>query len=184
MTIYLTAGHNVVNGRGTGAHGLFDEAVEAVRLRDALTAHLRLHSLKVVNDRNDTPLQSVLTWLRTTAGAKDVCIDIHFNASANPKASGCEVVVEDKHTLFEGDMARRICYEINKVSGIVIRRGTGIILESQTARGKIGYLHNPRVAHNMLVEVCFCTSPTDVKKYHDNYRAIVHAIAEAIIISL
>jgi N-acetylmuramoyl-L-alanine amidase len=81
-------------------------------------------------------------------------------------------------------MARRICHYINRVSGIVIRRGTGIILESQTARGKIGYLHNPRVAHNMLVEVCFCTSPTDVKKYRDNYRAIVHAIAEAIIISL
>jgi N-acetylmuramoyl-L-alanine amidase len=194
MKIYLTAGHDVrPNGTGTGAFGInhpghegkrVDEAVEAVWLRDAITTHLRKHRLDVVNDKNDTPLAAALTWLRQLATSGDWCIEIHFNAGAG-SATGCECVVTNDHTPQERDMARAICRAINTASGIRIRnrqpdRG-GVIFESETARGRIGFLHSPAVAHNILIEVAFVTSQHDMDKYFANRSKIAVAIAEHII---
>lgn len=193
MKIYVTAGHNITaNGRGNGAFGVphpalgtpIDEAVEAIWMRNAISDHLRKHGLDVINEKNDTPLQAVLTWLRQVAGAGDVCIEIHFNAGP-ASATGCECVVPDNHTPKERDLARAICRAINQASGIRIRnrqpdRG-GVILERETARGKIGFLHSPAVALNVLPEIAFITSKHDMDKYFANRSKIAVAIAEHII---
>jgi len=192
MKIYLTAGHNVVNGRGTGAYGIahpkypngFDEAAEAIVLRDLVTAELRLKGLTVINDKNDTPLRGVLTWLRNVAGERDVCIEIHFNAGPG-SATGVECVVADKHTARESELARALCRAVNEATGVRIRnrkpdRG-GVLLESETPRGRIGYLHSPAVAYNALLEVCFCTSKHDVEKYFANRNQLAKTLAAHII---
>jgi N-acetylmuramoyl-L-alanine amidase len=194
MTIYLTAGHhiNAATGRGTGAFGVkcaqypngFDEAAEAIVLRDLVSKRLRDLGLKVINDKNDTPLASVVTWLRQAATKGDACIEIHFNAAA-ATATGVEAVVEDNHTPREAELARSLCFAVNTASGIRIRERVsgrrGVILERETARGRIGFLHSPQVAHNVLLEVCFCTSPTDVEKYFNNRNEIAAEIAAQII---
>jgi N-acetylmuramoyl-L-alanine amidase len=197
MKIFLTAGHDVrSNGKGTGAFGIehpahggkkIDEAVEAVWMRDAITAHLNLHGLKVNNDRNQDGLSSVLTWLRSTAGQGDWCIEIHFNAGP-ATATGTECVVADNHVPAEAQMARGICRAINQASGIRVRERIkgrkGVVLERETPRGRLAYLHNPAVAYNIIVEVCFITSKSDVEKYFANRKAIAIAIAEHIIYNL
>jgi N-acetylmuramoyl-L-alanine amidase len=192
MKIYLTAGHNVVNGRGTGAFGVahpkypngFDEAAEAIVLRDLVTTELRLKGLNVVNDSNDTALNGVLTWLRNTAGNGDLCIEIHFNALPG-SATGVECVVANDHSMREGELARALCRAVNEATGVRIRnrapgRG-GVIFESETARGRIGYLHSPAVAYNALLEVCFCTSKQDVDKYFANRNQLAKTLAAHII---
>jgi hypothetical protein len=57
----------------------------------------------------------------------------------------------------------------------------GVLLERETARGRIGFLHSPKVAHNVLLEVCFCTSSKDVERYFNNRRKIAAEIAAQII---
>lgn len=195
MRVYLTAGHNVVNGKGTGAFGVpclqypdgFDEAREAIVLRDLVSDHLRLHGVPVDNDDNATPLRRVLDWLRQVARPNDWCIEIHFNAAA-ATASGVECVVANDHTMKERDMARGICKAVNNAAGIRIRERApgreGVIIENETARGRIAFLRSPAAAHNVLVEVCFCTNKKDVEKYFTHRKAIARRIAENIIINL
>lgn len=202
MKIYLTAGHNIqANGRGNGAFGLphsqypngIDEAAEAIVLRNLITAHLRKHGLKVANDKDETPLRSVLTWLRNKATRGDWCIEIHFNAAA-ATASGVECVVENNHTTTESAMAQALCRAVNEAtkqgggSGIRIRERApgrrGVVLERETPRGRIGFLHSPAVANNILLEVCFITNKRDVELYFNNRNRIAIAIAEHIIYHL
>lgn len=195
MKLYLTAGHNVIAGKGTGAFGVscppyprgFDEAREAIVLRDLIAEHLALHGVPVVTDDNAAPLAKVLEWLRSVAGKGDWCIEIHFNAAA-ATATGCECVVASEHTMKERDMARGICKAINNAADIRIRERApgrqGVVLENETARGRIGFLRSPAVAHNVLVEVCFITNKSDVEKYFANRKAIARRIAENIIINL
>ena len=97
--IYLLAGHTVINGKGTGAFGVngFDEAVEALRLRDDLTAALRAKGVKVVNEVNDSPLAKVVAWLRSFVKADDIVLEIHFNAGPE-SASGVETLIDDSPT--------------------------------------------------------------------------------------
>ena len=195
MKLYLTAGHNVIAGKGTGAFGVscppyprgFDEAREAIVLRDLIAEHLRLYDVPVVTDDNAAPLTKVLQWLRSVAGANDWCIEIHFNAAA-ATASGTECVVANQHTMKERDMARGICKAINNAASIRVRERapgrSGVVLETETARGQIGFLRSPAVAHNVLVEVCFCTNTKDVENYFANRKAIARRIAENIIVNL
>jgi N-acetylmuramoyl-L-alanine amidase len=196
MRIYLTAGHDVrANGKGTGAFGIehpahngkIDEAVEAIWMRDQITAHLNLHGLTVKNDKNEDNLSAVLTWLRQRATKGDWCIEIHYNAGP-ATATGTECVVADQHVPAEAQMARAICRAVNKVSGIRIRERApgrrGVVYERETPRGRLAFLHNPAVAYNVIVEICFITSNKDVEKYFANRKAIAIAIAEHIIYNL
>lgn len=196
--IYLTAGHNIgSSGRGNGAFGVkcsqypdgIDEAKEAIILRDLISIHLRKHGLIVKNDKNDTRLRSVLTWLRNVAGKGDICIEIHFNAAA-ATASGVECVVSNEHSLYEADLAIALCKAVHDGSrnGIRIRERApgrrGVVLEKETPRGRIGFLHAPAVAHNALLEVCFITNKRDAQLYFDNRLRIAIKIAEHIIYQL
>ena len=190
--IYLTAGHHVVNGKGTGAHGVqckqypsgFDEAREAIVLRDLIAAECRRLGFPITTEPDDKPLSKVLAWLRSVAGADDTCVEIHFNAGP-PNATGTEAVVQDNHTLVEQGIAIALCRAIHDTSGIRIRERKknrrGVLLESETARGRIGFLRSPKVATNVLLEVCSCTSKSDVDKYFTNRSKIAKAIAEHLI---
>lgn len=199
--IYITAGHNLNSAKkGNGAFGIehpthkgrIDEAVENIWMRDAISDHLRKHGLKVSNDSNTTGLSSVLAWLRSKAGANDWCIEIHFNAGP-ATASGTECVVPNDHTTTEGAMAQAICRAVNVATsqggkGIRIRERApgrkGIVLERETARGRIAFLHSPAVAHNVLAEICFITNKRDVELYFINRKRIARTIAEHIIYHL
>lgn len=182
----------MVNGTGTGARGVkckqypdgFDEAREAIVLRNLIATECRLRGFPVKTEADDKPLAKVLAWLRSVAGADDTCIEIHFNAAA-PNATGVEAVVEDNHTVAEAGLAKMLCRAIYDESGIRIRERKpnrrGLLLESETARGRIGFLRSPKVATNVLLEVCFCTSRADVDKYFTHRSKIAKSIAEHLI---
>ena len=69
-TVFLLAGHNIApDGKGTGAHGFIDEAVEAVRVRNALTERLEQLGLTVSTDSDEPPLSQVIKWLKSKARA-------------------------------------------------------------------------------------------------------------------
>jgi N-acetylmuramoyl-L-alanine amidase len=185
MKVYLTAGHQIINGRGNGAHGYGDEAVEAAKLRDALTARLRERGVQVINESNATSLQRVLDWLRASVTERDMVVDIHFNAATNPAAQGTEVLIPNKHTQTELVLARDLAAAISKSINVPLRRGdtiySGVKTEAASARSSIGILRGPFKAHNVLLEICFITNYKEMTtNYPNGFTALVNNLADVI----
>ena len=100
--VFLIAGHN---GSGTGANGFIDEGKETIILRDLIAKNLYDMGVVAIKDDNLTPLTKVVQWLRNKISKKDICIDIHFNASSNKLANGSEVFIPAKNTSDEVELA-------------------------------------------------------------------------------
>lgn len=175
--IYLLAGHTIVNGRGTGAFGVdgFDEAVEAARLRDDLTAELRKRGKVVINDVDTTPLGKVVSWLRSKVTKTDRVIEIHFNASLNKNATGVEAYIDDSHTRQEYIEALGV---VNCVSRTLGLKSRGVKKESESQHKSLAIISVPSAAINVLVEICFISNPNDIAAYRKNYRLMVEALAD------
>lgn len=185
MKIYLTAGHQVINGKGTGAHGYGDEAVQALKIRDALTAELKNRGIVVLNDPPADALSKVLSWLKTNVVERDIVIDIHFNAARDERANGTEVVIPEKYTKTELALAHDMVEAVAGALGTTKRRGKiiyqGVKTESETQHKRIGILSGPHRAHNILVETCFITNYEEMtNKYPKNFSQLIKRMADVI----
>ena len=175
--IYLIAGHEVINGKGTGAHGFIDEAVEALKLRDDVTSVLRNKGIKVITEHNISKLREVVSWLKSLVSSKDFVIDIHFNASTNPKATGTEVLIDDTSTSLEKMFSREIADTISESLKI---KNRGVKFENTTRHKRLAIISDPSVATNVLIEVCFVSNKSDVDAYKKNYDLLVTNLANII----
>ncbi|AYQ31457.1 N-acetylmuramoyl-L-alanine amidase [Runella sp. SP2] len=179
--IYLLAGHTVIAGRGTGAFGIdgFDEAVEAVRLRDDVTAALRARGVKVVNEVNTSPLAQVVAWLKSIVKKEDKVIEIHFNMGP-PTATGTEVYIDDTPTQEERFFAQAVARTIANTLGIRLRGVQGVKRESESQHKSLAIISVPSSAINILIEVMFGSNQNDVELYRRNYPRLVQALADTI----
>lgn len=179
--IYLLAGHTVLDGKGTGAFGIrgFDEALEALRLRDDVTKALRSRGVKVVNEVNTSPLATVVAWLKSLVKKEDVVVEIHFNAGPST-ATGVEVLIDDTPTQQERFFGQAVARAIANTLGIRLRGNAGVKLESESQHSTLAIISGPSVAVNILIEVCFLSSESDVEKYRKNYGRLVIALANTL----
>ena len=183
--IYLTAGHQVIDGKGNGAHGFGDEAVEARKIMTRVTEILRERGVTVLNDLPADPLSKVINWLSSVVTEKDIVCEIHFNAAASQQANGTEVRSPEKHTVTELNLAKELATQISVALGTRLRNGkiiySGVKSESETARGTIGILNKPWRAHNVLIETCFITNYDEMtSKYSKNFNEMCFKIAEVL----
>jgi N-acetylmuramoyl-L-alanine amidase len=179
--IYLSAGHTIIDGKGTGAFGIngFDEAIEAAKLRDDITKVLRAKNVAVTNDVDTTPLGKLTMWLKSLVKKNDKVIEIHFNAGPST-ATGVEVLIDDTPTDEEVVFARQIAKTISRVLGIRMRGDAGVKHESESQHNSLAIISVPSAAVNVLIEVCFCSNANDVSLYRRNYTLLVEALAEII----
>jgi len=179
--VYLTAGHNIVNGKGTGVHHKGrDEAKEAVVLRDMIADNLRSRCIEVVTDDNATSFGKVMTWLKNKLTAADTAIEIHFDAFHSSRANGCTAIVPTKPTENELNLARKMAAAIKEAAHISPRGTGGVRDESYTYHKRLRHLHSPEVATNVLLEVCFITSDDDWNKYQANKDDVALLLANSI----
>ncbi|MGL5717777.1 MAG: N-acetylmuramoyl-L-alanine amidase [Cetobacterium sp.] len=93
------------------------------------------------------------------AGSYDLCIEIHFNASEDPKSRGCEVLAFHKSEKGK-QYGRLFCKYLNELTGIPIRRGDGI-LEITSTKQNGGYgIINSKPCY-ILIESHFSTNEAD-----------------------
>lgn len=182
MKIYLTAGHNIVNGKGTGVHHENrDEAKEAAYFRDEVACYLEARGVEVIRDRRETTFGKVMNWLNVTLNASDTAVEFHFDAFFKHTANGCTAIVPTNPTAFEVDLGKRICNAITDTSGIVSRGNNGGVRDESYARHeRIRFLHSPAKATNVLIEICFITSDSDWLKYKAHTDDIAMRVANAI----
>ena len=166
--VFLIAGHN---GARTGANGFIDEGKETIILRDLIAKNLYEMGIVVIKDDNLTPLTKVVQWLRNQITKKDVCIDIHFNASTNNSANGSEVFIPTKNTSDEVELANMFRTTLSKVF-----KDRGVSLESKSYHGKIAMLSGFDCC-NVLLEVCFVSNKNDADTYNLHKIDLAYEIA-------
>lgn len=171
MATFISAGHHLKDS-GAVANGR-KENLEAIRLRGLVVCELFKYNIKVYNDHDTESLSQYLA--RIQPGNASVVVEIHFNASSNPKSTGSEVLIADKHTSLSKEFAAELSKVISDTLGIVNR---GVKTESQSARGKLAFVR--KQGCTALIEVCFISNPDDMKKYDDNINTLAASVAKVI----
>ena len=166
--VFLIAGHN---GARTGANGFIDEGKETIILRDLIAKNLYEMGIVVIKDDNLTPLTKAVQWLRNQITKKDVCIDIHFNASTNNSANGSEVFIPTKNTSDEVELANMFRESLSKFF-----KDRGVSLESKSYHGKIAMLSGFDCC-NVLLEVCFVSNKNDADTYNLHKIELAYELA-------
>jgi N-acetylmuramoyl-L-alanine amidase len=173
--IYLTAGHGGSDPGAVSNYGV--EAKENRKFVISVAKCLyKKYNIMSYSDEDSMSLGKVIAWLKGKVKKNDVSIDVHFNAGP-PSAHGCEVIIPNEHTEEERLLAKDICNALSLSGGF---RNRGVKTEADTARKSIGILRQPHIATNVLIEVCFISSKSDMYLYGKNYDAIIEAVSYAI----
>lgn len=169
-TFTVTAGHSYLDPGAVAADGTTEESL-MVELRDIVAHKLRSAGHSVRTDggwRKNLPLPYALTLV---PGSK-VALELHTNSFTNPTATGVEVVSVPA----QKELARTIARRIAHVLELPVRGAGGWIDQSQTARGRLGFVR----AGGLVVEVFFLSNPQDFAAYQARKWRVASAIVEAI----
>lgn len=184
MAVYLTAGHNLTEkGTGTGAFYehykvMFDEAKLAIEIRDCVLDFVKKGnpSAQVFSEHSKTKLQQVINWLVAEKTGKDISIEFHFNASANPSANGIEIFVRDQYATKAITLASLILGSVSKTIGF---KNRGVNFANASQHSTLPILTKPK-GINLLIEICFISNEKDVNLYVENKAKIAQLIATEI----
>lgn len=176
-TYFLSAGHR---GKGTGAHGYFDEAEEAIYLRDKIAQILAERGCLVVVDDDKADLNTVANNINAKCSADDISVDIHFNAAGSQQANGTEVLVRNNFSTAEKLLAHSLQNAIVKTLGTNNR---GVKTESKSQYKTLAMLSGIKCTA-VLLEVCFCTNASDASAYQQHSYDLAINIANALMKTL
>jgi N-acetylmuramoyl-L-alanine amidase len=169
--ILVSAGHSTVPPRDSGATGNgFIEAVEALKVRDAVAALLRLKNIDVIMDGIDgesEPLRKAIRLARTA----NVAIEFHFNAGG-PGATGIEVLALPAKKA----LSQKIAKAIGDATGLVLRGDGGWKNQDSGQHKRLGFC----MAGGIIVEICFISSASDMQSYQGNFHLISQGVAEVL----
>ena len=170
--IFLSAGHG---GKDSGAVGNgYVERDLTIDLRNHIARELKALGVVPSMDDDRNALAQTLSWLRGKVVNRDILLDLHWNAAANPEAKGSEIIIPDVASQFEKDLSKALL----KVFIDLGFKDRGVKPEALTARRKLGWMR-PN-AENILIEVCFISNITDMKLYEANKQNIAKRIASVL----
>jgi N-acetylmuramoyl-L-alanine amidase len=171
--IFLLAGHGGGDSGAVGVNGR-TESAETIKLRDKIKAHLQSLGAQFKTDDDRDGLATVLNKLQTGSGS--VVLDIHFNASSNATATGVEVLVGDDAQGNDLALAMDVLDVMIKYTGLKSR---GVKKESQTPRKRLGVMREHGSV--CLLEVCFISNASDMKKYDNVVSEIARELSSVLI---
>ena len=169
MKFLISAGHSAADP-GACANG-FTEAEIALEMRDLVAARLLEMRHTVLTDGNlaeNLPLKTAIALVNGT----DLAVELHCNAAVNLHARGVEVIAP-AHLK---PMAQRIARSIAAETGQPLRGVGGWIDQSQSARGRLGFIE----AGGVIVEMVFISNLSDLNKFLEVKDRVAMAMAGAI----
>lgn len=167
--VILSAGHG---GTDPGASGNgYVERDLAIEFRNLLVNELKALKINPLIDDDKNALKETLAWLRGKFGSKDILIDIHWNAAANPEAKGSEVIIPDTGSYFEKSLGKALLRVLTDLGF----KDRGVKPEALTARRSLAWM-KPN-AENILIEMCFISNALDMKLYQANKNTIAKRMA-------
>ena len=170
MIYVITAGHS--NTDPGAVAGKRKEADIAVAMRNLVAAALRAKGYEVLTDGEGLENQDLNRAIALVKRATACAVEFHMNASANPAATGVETISLPK----DKALSQRISAVIAGVLGLKLRGDKGWIDQSQSARGRLGYVN----AGGLIVELCFLSNPQELAKLDASMERVAEAIAGAL----
>ena len=168
--VAVTAGHS--NADPGAVHGKDKEADFVVKVRNAVELYLLRAGLEVKTDGSGGINLPLTNAIQIAEGASTK-VEFHLNASDNPKANGIETIALPK----DKKIAQAISQAIAGVTGGVLRGDKGWIDQSQSARGKLGFVSNG----GLVVELGFLSNPAEFAVLEAKYWLVAQSIADVII---
>lgn len=173
--IFLTAGHR---GGTTGAnYNGIKEAEETIWLRNEIAERLKDKGVDVMLDNDSASLSEVIATINAECKITDICVDLHFNAVANPSANGTEVFKPFNSSDLEIEVAEDLLYATCMTLGT---KNRGVKREGEGTHQRLAMLSDI-MCNSVLLEVCFISNINDVVKYKDKKDELVIILAEQLL---
>ena len=170
--ITITAGHSNADSGAVATDGT-KEATLATQFRNAVVHYLQqdknIHVRTDGHGTNNAPLSEAIKLIK----GSDLAIEWHMNASTNATANGVETISLPK----DKAISQKLSASIAKVFDSKLRGDKGWIDQSQSARGKLGFVSNG----GLIVELEFISNPEKLKKFQDTYWQAAKAVSEVIL---
>ena len=167
--ITVTAGHSPASP-GASYQGVQEHEIMTT-LRDIVLTKLQAQGLPVRGDGTRGVNQPLALALHLVAGSS-VAVELHTNASTNPAARGVEVISLPR----DKALAQRLAQAMAAVLEEPVRGDGGWIDQSQSARGRLGYV----TSGGLIAEVFFLSNPEALAKYQARSWRVASAIADTL----
>jgi len=182
--IFCSSGHGNIVGKvdcGASANG-YIEGVLAVKYRQQLAYELEELGICPILDDNKNVLSETLRYFKNMISENSICLDIHFNSAANPKATGTETLIPGEPTVFEIELAAELSKATSETLNIPLRGNhkgyKGVKTELESHHGKLGFMRLQ--GQQSLLEICFLSNKEDMISYETNWKEMAKKIAKVL----
>ncbi|TCB48375.1 N-acetylmuramoyl-L-alanine amidase [Acinetobacter terrestris] len=168
--VTVTAGHS--NKDPGAVNGKFKEAELVSQFRNAVAYYLREAGIQYKTDGVGTLNQDLNAAIKLIKGSS-VAVEFHMNAAASKQANGIETIALPKDKKLAQDLSKAVA----DVFGSRLRGDDGWIDQSQSARGKLGFISNG----GLIVELGFISNEAELAQFNAKYWTAAKAVAMVLI---
>lgn len=168
--VTITAGHS--NSDPGAVSGKYKEAELVRQFRNAVAHYLLAAGLSVKTDGVGA-INLPLTNAIALAKGASLAVEFHMNAAASKQANGVETIALPRDKI----LAQNVSKAVAEVFGSRLRGQDGWIDQSQSARGKLGFIN----AGGLIVELAFISNEAELTAFNSKYWTAAKAVAQLII---
>lgn len=168
--VAVTAGHS--NTDPGAVNGKYKEADLVTNFRNAVAFYLREAGIQYKTDGVGALNQDLNSAIKLIKGSS-VAVEFHMNAASNKSASGIETIALPKDKKLAQDLSKAVA----DVFGSRLRGDNGWIDQSQSARGKLGFISNG----GLIVELGFISNEAELAQFNAKYWTAAKAVAMILI---
>ncbi len=168
--VTVTAGHS--NTDPGAVNGKFKEAELVSQFRNAVAYYLREAGIQYKTDGVGTLNQDLNSAIKLIKGSS-VAVEFHMNAAASKQANGIETIALPQSKI----LAQKLSQAVAGVFGSRLRGDDGWIDQTQSARGKLGFVN----AGGLIVELGFISNDEELAQFNAKYWTAAKAVAKVLI---
>ena len=168
--VTVTAGHS--NKDPGAVNGKFKEAELVSQFRNAVAYYLREAGIQYKTDGVGILNQDLNAAIKLIKGSS-VAVEFHMNAATSKQANGIETIALPKDKKLAQDLSKAVA----DAFGSRLRGNNGWIDQSQSARGKLGFISNG----GLIVELGFISNEEELFQFNARYWTAAKAVAMILI---
>ena len=168
--VTVTAGHS--NKDPGAVNGKFKEAELVSQFRNAVAYYLREAGIQYKTDGVGILNQDLNAAIKLIKGSS-VAVEFHMNAATSKQANGIETIALPKDKKLAQDLSKAVA----DAFGSRLRGDNGWINQSQSARGKLGFISNG----GLIVELGFISNEEELFQFNARYWSAAKAVAKVLI---
>ncbi|WP_151829011.1 N-acetylmuramoyl-L-alanine amidase [Acinetobacter radioresistens] len=168
--VTVTAGHSNVDPGAVS--GKFKESELVTNFRNAVAYYLKSSGISIKTDGVGTTNNPLASAIKLIKGSS-VAVEFHLNAAGSGQANGIETIALPKDKKLAQDLSKAVAAAL----GSRLRGNEGWIDQSQSARGKLGFISNG----GLIVELGFISNEDEISRFNARYWLAAKAVADVLI---